>query len=159
LGYLLGDEGSGFYIGRKLLGDYIRGYMPEDVRRAFYRTFLLGREDILEKVYGEKMPNRFCAGFATFLGAPEIKHTNYARSLVKQAFGDFFENLVTRYENYEQYTFNCTGSVGYAFAEILAETAAEHNMRVGVIIKQPIEALADYHTLAISRVLTLKAAC
>jgi N-acetylglucosamine kinase-like BadF-type ATPase len=33
--YILGDEGSGCYIGKKLLIDYLRGYMPEAVRKNF----------------------------------------------------------------------------------------------------------------------------
>jgi hypothetical protein len=32
--YILGDEGSGCHIGKKLLvTDYLRGYMPEAVRK------------------------------------------------------------------------------------------------------------------------------
>ena len=34
LGYILGDEGSGCAIGKKLLGDYARGLMPVDVKES-----------------------------------------------------------------------------------------------------------------------------
>lgn len=37
LGFILGDEGSGGYIGKSLLSDYIRGCMPDDVRQLFMR--------------------------------------------------------------------------------------------------------------------------
>ncbi len=144
LGYLLGDEGSGFYIGRKLLGDYIREYMPVAVREEFFKIYGLSREAIMERVYSEKLPNRFCAGFVNFI-SDSIADTAYTRQLVKTAFIDFFECLVTRYKNYEEYTFNCTGSIGFAFKEILSETAALYNMKVGVILKTPIEGLAKYH--------------
>lgn len=144
LGYLLGDEGSGFYIGRKLLGDYIREYMPVAVREEFFKIYGLSREAIMERVYSEKLPNRFCAGFVNFISDSKAD-TAYTRQLVKTAFIDFFECLVTRYKNYEEYTFNCTGSIGFAFKEILSETAALYNMKVGVILKTPIEGLAKYH--------------
>jgi glucosamine kinase len=145
LGYLIGDEGSGYYIGKKILGDYIREYMPAIVREEFFKIYQLSREEIMEKLYSEKLPNRFCAGFTKFI-SESVSDTSYTRGLVKNAFIDFFENLVTRYENYEQYTFNCTGSIGFAFKDILAETAALYKMKVGVILKTPIEGLAKYHT-------------
>ena len=146
LGFLIGDEGSGYYIGKKILGDYIREYMPASVREEFYKIYKLTREEIMERLYSEKLPNRFCAGFTKFI-SESISGTSYTRNLVKQAFIDFFESLVTKYENYQQYTFNCTGSIGFAFKEILSETAALYNMKVGVILKTPIEGLAQYHTL------------
>jgi len=145
LGYLLGDEGSGFYIGRKLLGDYIREYMPAPVREEFFKMYGLSREAIMERIYSEKLPNRFCAGFTQFI-SESVADTAYTRQLVKNAFIDFFECLVTKYKNYEQYTFNCTGSIGFNFKAILSETAALYNMKVGAILKTPIEGLAQYHS-------------
>ena len=149
LGYLLGDEGSGFYIGRKILGDYIREYMPLPVREEFFNKYGLSREAIMERVYSEKLPNRFCAGFTQFI-SESIADTTYTRNLVKSAFIDFFENLVTKYDNYQQYTFNCTGSIGYNFKDILTEVAASYNMQTGVILKTPIEGLAKHHLAAIA---------
>jgi len=144
LGYLLGDEGSGFYIGRKILSDYIRGYMPLPVRQEFFATYNLTREAIMELVYSAKLPNRFCAEFTQFISASNAD-TAYTYDLVKTAFTDFFTNLVSKYDSYQQYTFNCTGSIGYAFKHILAETAAAFGMQVGTIIQRPIEGLAKHH--------------
>jgi N-acetylglucosamine kinase-like BadF-type ATPase len=144
LGYLLGDEGSGFYIGRKLLGDYIRAYMPVAVRDEFFKVYGLSREDIMDRIYSEKLPNRFCAGFTQFI-SDSVADIAYTHQLVKNAFIDFFECLVTKYENYDQYTFNCTGSIGFAFKNILEETASLYKMKIGAIIKTPIEGLAQYH--------------
>lgn len=146
LGYLLGDEGSGFYIGRKILSDYIREYMPSAVRQEFFATYNLTREAIMEKVYSAKLPNRYCAGFTQFIST-SVADKTYTRNLVKGAFTDFFTNLVSRYYNYQQYTFNCTGSIGYAFKDILIETAKEFGMQAGTIIKRPIEGLAQHHAL------------
>lgn len=144
-GYLIGDEGSGFYIGKKLLSDYIRGYMPPPVGQEFFNTYKLTRETIMEAVYSSKLPNRYCAGFAQFI-AISVEDKAYTRKLVKSAFTDFFANLVAGYDNYRQFTFNCTGSIGYAFKDILTETAEAFGMQVGTIIKRPIEGLALHHT-------------
>ncbi|MBS1916908.1 MAG: N-acetylglucosamine kinase [Bacteroidetes bacterium] len=145
LGYLIGDEGSGYYIGKKILGDYIREYMPAPVRKEFFEMYGLTREEIMEKLYSEKLPNRFCAGFTKFI-SESTSGVSYTHGLVKDAFVDFFDNLVTKYDSYQQYTFNCTGSIGFAFKEILAETASLYKMKTGVILKTPIEGLAKYHT-------------
>ena len=104
----------------------------------------------MERVYTEKLPNRFCAAFVNFIS---VSTTNkvYTDQLVKSAFIDFFENLVTKYPDYNQYSFNCTGSIGFAFKEILSATAASFNMKIGVIIKAPIEGLAAYHLLELNK--------
>lgn len=144
LGYLMGDEGSGYYIGKKLLGDYIREYMPVAVRTEFYKKYGIGREEIMEQLYAEKLPNRFCAGFTQFISESESDKT-YTRKIVKDSFIDFFERLVTQYKNYSDYSFNCTGSIAFAFKDILLETVSDYGMNTGVILKTPIEGLAKYH--------------
>ncbi len=144
LGFLLGDEGSGFYLGRKLLGDYIRGYMPTAVQHEFFARYGHTREGIMDKVYSEALPNRFCAGFASFLRETS-SGDDYARETVRAAFRDFFDHLVCHYKDYASYTFNCVGSIGAAWREILSEVAASYGMQTGIILKAPIGALAEYH--------------
>jgi len=142
--YILGDEGSGCYIGKKLLVDYLRGYMPEAVRENFWETFKLTPDDVNEQVYTQPLANRFCAGFSKFVYDNNV-HIEYTRNLVKTSFEDFFRNLVTHYPNYKNYTFNCIGSVGYNFRNVLEEVAAENGMEVGNIIRSPIDNLVKYH--------------
>jgi N-acetylglucosamine kinase-like BadF-type ATPase len=146
LGYLLGDEGSGFYLGRKLLMDFIRGYMPADTQQEFIARYNYTREAIMDRVYTEKFPNRFCAAFTPFLLESQTEPV-YRMELVRSAFSDFFDNIVTHYENINQYTFNSVGSIGYAFRAILKEVAGSYGMKNGVILKAPIAALAGYHSL------------
>lgn len=144
LAYILGDEGSGCYIGKKLLSDYIRGYMPENVRAVFWETFKLTPDDILDQVYTKPLPNRFCASFSKFVYDITV-NIEYSRNLVKSSFDDFFKNLVSHYPNYTSYKFNCIGSVAYNFRNILEEVAQEYGMEMGVIIRSPIDNLVDYH--------------
>jgi len=142
--YILGDEGSGCYIGKKLLVDYLRGYMPEAVRKNFWETFKLTPDDVNEQVYTKPLANRFCAGFSKFVYDNNV-HIEYSRNLVRTSFEDFFRNLVTHYPNYQKYTFNCIGSVGYNFRNVLEEVATENGMTVGNIIRSPIDNLVKYH--------------
>ncbi len=142
--YILGDEGSGCYIGKKLLTDYLRGYMPEAVRKNFWDTFKLTPDDVNEQVYTQPRANRFCASFSKFVYDNNV-HLEYSRNLVKTSFEDFFRNLVTHYPNYQRYTFNCIGSVGYNFRNVLEEVVTENGMVVGNIIRSPIDNLVKFH--------------
>lgn len=144
LAYILGDEGSGCYIGKKLLSDYIRGYMPKNVRDTFWETFKLTPDDILNAIYTKPLPNRFCASFSKFV-YDITNNIEYSRGIVKSSFVDFFENLVSHYPNYKDYEFNCIGSVAYNFRNVLEETALEYGMKMGKIMRTPIDDLVIYH--------------
>lgn len=142
--YILGDEGSGCYIGKKILTDYLRGYMPEIVRERFWETYKLTPDEVTDNVYIKPLANRFCASFSKFLYDNNV-HGEYSRNIVKTSFVDFFKNLVSHYPNYKDNTFNCIGSVGYNFRNVLEETAIEYGMQVGKIIRSPIDDLVSYH--------------
>ena len=142
--YILGDEGSGCYIGKKLLVDYLRGYMPEAVRKLFWETFHLTPDDVNEQVYTQPRANRFCASFSKFVYDSPV-NIEYSRNIVRTSFEDFFRNLVTHYPDYQKYTFNCIGSVGYNFRNVLEEVILENGMVVGNIIRSPIDNLVKYH--------------
>ncbi len=143
LGYILGDEGSGVYMGKKLLTDYMRGRLPKDLNEIFRKVYNLTQSEILDYIYKQPLPNRFCAGFTKFLA--ENLHHEYASALVKSSFYDFFKNMVSSYPHFSTYTFNCVGSIAFYFKEILTEVALEFNMKTGTIIQSPIEGLIKYH--------------
>ncbi|MEJ6979696.1 N-acetylglucosamine kinase [Pedobacter sp. P351] len=144
--HILGDEGSGFYIGKKLLIDYIRGQMPVEISASFKEIYQLTVDDIHEAVYSKPLANRYCAGFSRFINDANLSNT-YVRDVVKSSFDDFFRKIVSRYPKYEDYTFNCVGSVGYSFSGILTEVAKEWGMEVGKIIKTPLPDLVNYHMI------------
>lgn len=143
LGYFLGDEGSGSFIGKRLCRDYMRGYMPKALMEAFYNTYKLTNEDIFDNLYNKPLPNRFLASFSKF--AYDNNSFSYCREVVKYAFEAFFENLVCHYPDYQKYSLNCVGSVGYNFRDVLEEVAKEHGMAFGKIIRSPIDDLVHYH--------------
>ncbi|SHI88248.1 BadF/BadG/BcrA/BcrD ATPase family protein [Hymenobacter daecheongensis DSM 21074] len=145
LGYFLGDEGSGSFIGKRLLRDYLRNLLPDGLQESFRETYGLNRDEILDKLYNQPLPNRFLASFAKF--AYDHNNVSYCREIVLDGFETFFQNLVMHYPRYQDYTFNCIGSVGYNFRDALAQVAKSHDMEVGKIIRSPIDDLVDYHTI------------
>lgn len=146
LGYFLGDEGSGAFIGKGLLRGYLRGQMPANLEADFRAAYGLERENILDQLYNQPFPNRFVASFAKF--AYDHADTGYCQQLVTEAFDLFFQNIIAKYPAYQAHTFNCVGSVGYGFREVLTQVAAGHGMAVGKIIRSPIDELVSYHLAA-----------
>ncbi|MFD2969669.1 N-acetylglucosamine kinase [Sphingobacterium bambusae] len=142
--YILGDEGSGSFIGKKLLTDFIRGLMPEDVAKSFFETYKLTPDEIMDNVYTKPLANRFCASFSKFVYDNNV-NIQYTRKIVDDAFEAFFNNLVSKYPDYQNYTFNCIGSVGYNFRNVLEEKASHYNMKVGKILRSPIDDLVVFH--------------
>jgi len=145
LGFMLGDEGSGGYMGKRLIGDYIRGYMPEEVRGWFWDTYQLTGDELIVQIYSNPMPNRYCASFTRFLTGEHAGHEYLEQHIICGSFRDFFNNIVKHYPNYQQYSFNSVGAIGWIFRDRLTEVAAKFGMEVGNIISNPMEGLIKYH--------------
>lgn len=143
LGYLIGDEGSGSYIGRKLVRDFMRKTLPTDLIGPFDSAFGYTNADMYEHLYFKPLPNRFLASFSKFAG-DHLEHP-YIKEIIASSFDDFFKYLVSKYPEYSNYSFNCVGSVGFVFKEFLVDAAHRYNMKVGTIIKTPIDRLVHFH--------------
>ncbi|MFI5134763.1 MAG: hypothetical protein ACHQD9_02810 [Chitinophagales bacterium] len=144
LGFILGDEGSGTAIGKRLLKSFLRKEFPEVLHREFENEFKLTREEILNSVYSGIEANRFIAGFAQF--AAERKSDPFIRNLIKNSFTEFFEKIVSKFPSYKNYSFNCVGSVGFFFSEILIEIAEQFGMKTGKILQSPMDGLVKFHS-------------
>src|SRR3546814_19500620 len=103
-------EGSGSSIGKRLLRDYMRGFMPPSLSEIFYNTYKLNREDILDNLLNKPLPNRFLASFSKFI-YDNNNSVEYARDVVKESFILFFQTLVSRYPTYQPPPSNSIGSV------------------------------------------------
>jgi len=81
LGYVLGDEGSGVYLGKLLINAFYKRELPKDLHLRFQKRYNLSEENLLEKVYQKPLPNQFIGSFARFL-QHNIKHT-YVQNLYR----------------------------------------------------------------------------
>ena len=143
LGYILGDEGSGTVLGRKLISDVLKNQLPADICTKFFDTYKLTSADILDKVYRQPFPNRFMAQFTHFI-AGNITHTSI-RNLVKQSFTEFFTRNIMQFPEAATLPVNVTGSIGWYFKDILYEAASDTGFSTGIITQDPMEGLLDYH--------------
>jgi N-acetylglucosamine kinase-like BadF-type ATPase len=143
LGYILGDEGSGSVLGRKLLSDILKNQLPEKIIAAFFSEYRLQPAEILEQVYRKPFPNRFMAKFTPFLAKnidqPEIYQ------LVKRSFSEFFIRNISQYPEASHMPVNFTGSIAWYFRDVLNEAAGEKGYKTGIITRSPMEGLMAYH--------------
>jgi glucosamine kinase len=143
LGLFLGDEGSGGYLGKLLVGQYIRKALPPHLMKSFEDTYVDRTDDILIKIYGGEMPSRYLASYAPFLK----KHISdpHIYKLVSKGFEELFDNCICQYENYREVSIGFVGSIAHYFADVLNHVAASRGVKVDIINPSPSEALVDYH--------------
>ena len=144
LGFILGDEGSGAVMGRKLLGDYFKEVMPAYLRAAFSEKFKITREEALNRVYRAEKPNQFLARFVPFLS--DHAHSAYCQEFVQQNFMEYFERNVVKLPEFRHYSIGFVGSVAYYFSQILINTASYYGYEQIRILKDPIDGLEKYYT-------------
>jgi N-acetylglucosamine kinase-like BadF-type ATPase len=56
LGYVLGDEGSGAYLGKKVIQYYLYNTFDEELRYKFDAKYVTNRIEILENTYKQPLP-------------------------------------------------------------------------------------------------------
>ncbi len=143
-GYILGDEGSGMHIGRKVIRDFMSDLMPPDVLEVFQKEHGLTKDAITFAVYKQHFPNRFLASFSKFVKT-HLDHP-YFQALVDDAFMKFFERYIIQYPDYKKYPLRILGSVGFYYREQLEKRAALYSITIDKIIQAPIDGLVAYHT-------------
>jgi glucosamine kinase len=143
LGYLLGDEGSGFKLGRQVLSDYLYGLMPEKLSHAFGKHFSINRTSILEQVYHRPSPNRYIASFTPFLSGH--RGDMYIENLLHREMELFYKAYLDRFHQQPELPVFATGSVALVFQDIFREACTKHGRTVARIEASPLNGLIQYH--------------
>ena len=143
LGYILGDEGSGAVLGKRLVGDVLKRQLPADLAKKFLDTYQLTPQLIIENVYRKPGANRFLASLSPFL-LQNIEEPSIHR-LVLNEFKAFFVRNVENYANYKEIPVNCIGSVAMHYRSVLEEAASALFINIGTVIKSPMEGLVKFH--------------
>jgi len=144
LGFVLGDEGSGAWLGKKMVTDYLRGHMPKSTIVTINQKLKIDKETILEHVNHKPMPSRYLAGFAKFI--TENTDQTYFYKLLFDSFTTFAKNYIMRYPESGKLQCHFIGSVAFHNQEMLKNVARYNGFDIGNIIKSPIERLTLYHS-------------
>lgn len=141
LGYVLGDEGSGAAMGKKLVNALYKGRLGDGLLHQFEQATGLDYAAIINNVYQKPNANRFLGSLSRFVGAH--KHESPAlRQLVVDNFRDF---IVCNLPPYNCRTLNAVGGIAWHFRPELEEACKAEGYLMGKVAKSPIEGLINYH--------------
>lgn len=143
LGFILGDEGSNSYMGKKLIADILKDITPPDIREAFYDRYQVAPNVLLDKVYSSVLPQRQLSRYVTLL-RDNIDHP-YVYKLVYKSLMEFFERNISQY-NYKGNPICFVGSTCVMFEDILRKVAADFGAEIEKITKYSLPGLIEYHT-------------
>ena len=144
LGYVLGDEGSGAYLGKKVLQYYLYNTFDDELRGRFDVTYLTNKAEILENVYKNPLPNRYLAGFVMFLA--ENRGHYMIENIIEDCLNDFFFTHLCKYKETWTLPINFAGSVAFGFRDVLEELCRSYEFELGKILKKPMSGLIEYHS-------------
>lgn len=143
LAYVLGDEGSGSYLGKKLLTSYLYKRLPENIKLDFETKFGYTKNDIIEAVYHKPNANVYLASFVRFLA--EHRSDKWVHDVVFNGFVEFLEIHVNCFDDAKNVEVSFVGSIAYYFQDILEEALSSLGLTFGQVIKSPIDGLVAYH--------------
>lgn len=142
LGYILGDEGSGTFFGRKVLVSYLYGTMPEDLRMSFATTYAATKDDVIHNLYQKPFPNAYLANFSRFMAMH--KAHPFIQQMLKEGFQEFVDTNIKDYKTYKSIPCNFVGSIAWYYQDELREVCARNQIKVHKILQKPIEGIFDY---------------
>ena len=139
LGYILGDEGSGAYFGKKLIAAFLYQVLPPEISNDFQQEFQLEKADIIKAVYQQERPNVFLASFMPFIH----KHRAhpFMQTMLRRGFRTFLLIQVSCFRDFRKMPVHFVGSVAWFFQEELKLEADRLGITLGQFIHKPINHL------------------
>lgn len=135
-GYLFGDDGSGITLGKSWIRLYLEERLPETLMDAFEKSISMGREEILRKIYIEKIETDFFARQAQFLS--QHQDYDFVRQFLTRQFELFCKSTL------EPCLCNCpekivfVGSIAENFFPIISSVCHVNDMHPCRLLPSPI---------------------
>lgn len=143
LGFILGDEGSGAYMGKRMIADMLKGLAPRDLTEAFFEKNNVTPNMLLDEVYSNKLPSKLLSQYSVFLR--ENLDNSYCYRLVYNAFMEFFTRNIISYD-YTGIPLSFVGSVCVMYQPILLKVASDFGAQIKKIIRNSMPGLVAYHS-------------
>ncbi|GAC1421817.1 MAG: ATPase [Flavisolibacter sp.] len=143
IGYILGDEASGAYLGKKVLQFFLYNSFDDDLMQRFKTRYALNANLILESVYKQPLANRYLASFALFLA--ENRGHYMIENIIEDGINDFFFQHLCKFPEVWKYPVHFVGSIAFGFKDVIQELCRSYEFELGIIIKEPMNGLITYH--------------
>jgi glucosamine kinase len=144
LGFILGDEGTGAYLGKKVIQYYLYKSFDEELIAKFDAKYVTNMVEILENVYKRPMPNRYLASFSIFLA--ENRGHYMIENIIEDGLNDFFFNHLCKYRESWTLPISFVGSVAFGFKDVLQKLCSVYEFELGRVLKNPMKGLIEYHS-------------
>lgn len=144
LGYILGDEGSGAYLGKKVVQYYLYKTYDEELQARFEKRFQTSQMEILEQVYQKPLANKYLATYALFLA--ENRGHYMIENIIEDGLNDFFFTHLYKYRESWTLPIHFTGSIAFGFKDVLKDLCNTYELELGKILKTPMDGLIAYHS-------------
>jgi len=141
LGYIIMDDASGNYFGKRLLRAYYFKKMPKDLAQKFEEKFNLDPDFIKENLYRKANPNTYLAEIGHFI--IDYKTHPFCRNEIKRGLKSFIENQILQFKNAKNLPINFVGSIAHFLNEEIADTLKEYGLTLGVIQRHPIKGFVE----------------
>ena len=142
LSFMIGDEGSGCHIGKRLVHDYFYKIMPSELRSKFDEKYHLDIEHFLKNVYKTTQPSKYLADFSHF--ASENIENKYISQLIGSVFDEFIDFMLSPL-NPRESKVGFVGSIAFHFQDILTQRLENKGVICDKIIKKPMDGLLDFY--------------
>ena len=140
LGYLLGDEGSGYALGRSFLKKLLRNELNDRISRSIEDTYQIRNNNY--KVLYEKSSNKLISSLAKFIN--QNKDDKIISKLISDHFKYYFDEIICKYNSKNLYL---SGSIAHFFQNEIINVSQLYNINVVKIIKDPVNHLVDFHVI------------
>lgn len=144
LAFILGDEGSAGYFGKKLINSYFRYEIPDDLVDDLEEKYDMSLDYITKGLYDNPQKSRFIASYGAFLG--EHPDHPFIKEMLHEGFENFITRIVMKYPDAEKYEVRFIGSVASAHQEMIKEILTENGMKPGLFVRKPMGRLVEYHS-------------
>ncbi len=144
LGYVLMDEASGNYFGKRLIRNYYYKTMPIELAVEFEKRYDLNADVIKNNVYKEENPNTYLASFAEFIFTAEERN-GYFYKLIYEGMEKFIERRVMCFKQAQNVPIHFIGSIAFFSEDIIRDVAKRYHLNIGNIIRRPIDGLIAHY--------------
>ncbi|TYP72207.1 BadF/BadG/BcrA/BcrD ATPase family protein [Aquimarina intermedia] len=150
LGYILMDEASGNYFGKRLIRDFYYKRMPPEVAEAFNEQYDLSSDVIKENLYKKENPNTYLASFAEFIFTSE--RNGYFYKIITEGIQEFVETRVLCFPEAQNVPIHFIGSIAHFSEDIIRAAVWPYHLKIGNIVRRPIDGIIEYYRKEVLKV-------
>ena len=138
LGYLIGDEGSAYSLGKNFIKMHLRGELSTEISQNFDKIYK-DEKNYLSKIY-DKNSYQWISGLSRFIY--DNKDEKSIKKMVNYHFCKFFDEIIIKYNHKKLFL---TGSISYFFEKEIRDVSKKYNIEIQKVIRDPIDHLVKYH--------------